>query len=278
MSNTHPTEPCPPDDKSAPTSFVFKFIQPSLKSTSSQEQEGSSKTQDPHPINSLKNDDLNSDSQSKSEPTSDPITLAGEALPNQEVPSGLSAGKEDPIHHRPSREVEDSNSNSRPATTTFADETSKAKSISTGQDLEKVDVVGQEQDGKDKGDANHFGPKDSRIQIETLNSLPKSHNKRNKESDDDSQNAPSDDYSTQSIYLSEDDREIKFHFYFQSLLMVSLWYLLCFMSVGVVYLAGRWAPKLFIQFTCKPIDGSVFSKENEKKRVRVGVKVSRKVG
>lgn len=278
MSNTHPTEPCPPDDKSAPNSFVFKFIQPSLKSTSSQEQEA--KTRDSHPINSLKNDDLNSDSQSKSEPTSDPITLAGEVLPIEGAPSGLSAGKEDSIHHQPSRgvEIEDPNSNSRPATTTFADETSKAKSISTGQDLEKIDVVGQEQDGKDKDVNDHLGPKDSRIQIETLNSLSKSNNKKNKESDDDSQDAPSDDYSTQSIYLSEDDREIKFHFYFQSLLMVSLWYLLCFLSVGIVYLAGRWAPKLFIQFTCKPIDGSVFSKENEKKRVRVGVKVSLKFG
>lgn len=265
MSNSNPTEPSPPDNqvKAVSVPSVFKFLQPSQKSSSAPAQ-----PQDANPSKS--NFSGNDESESKSEPLSDPVTLAVEEsnLGSGEVtvPTlNLSGGNGKLDQLKRDEANLNGNASSRPSTTAFAGENPKERSISAEEDSgEKNSTSNQE-----KNDQAGLGRIDSRIQIGTLEKS----GAQKKDNEGESSSIPRG-FASQSIYLQDDDREIDFLFFFQSRSKVYLWYFLCFLTVGVLYLVGKWVPKFFIWFTCKPVDAGIFEKGNENRRVRVGVKVS----
>lgn len=57
--------------------------------------------------------------------------------------------------------------------------------------------------------------------------------------------------SRQQIYLPDEDSLIRFTGYQTVSIRKAIWVACCILSVGILYLLGRWLPKLWLRWTCK---------------------------
>lgn len=76
--------------------------------------------------------------------------------------------------------------------------------------------------------------------------------------------------SRQSIYLADEDIQLDLRFYRRQLFLMLLWYLLCILTAGILFIADNWANnKFWIRFNTTPTSLNQTNADNKDKLIRI---------